>query len=107
MVAVPKKLVPERLVTDRVVLTSPLFGVTEDRVMVDPALLMVKPLNVANCPSGLVTMTVQTPAGSPVIGNWHEIDVVPGTDTDVAVIFVWPDCARTTEGDVEKPVPVI
>jgi hypothetical protein len=33
---------------DVVVLTSPLFGVTDDRVMVDPALLMVNPLNAAD-----------------------------------------------------------
>ena len=86
---------------DMVVLTSPEFGVTDDRVMVDPALLMVNP-DVADCPSGLVTMTVQTPAGFPVRGNWHEIDVVPVTDTDVAVIFVCPDCARTTEGELKS-----
>jgi hypothetical protein len=51
-------------------------------------------------------MTFQTPAGFPAMGNWHIIDVVPVTDTEVAVIFVCPDCARTTEGEEEKPVPV-
>jgi hypothetical protein len=35
------------------------------------------------------------------------IDVVPVTDTEVAEIFVCPDCVRTTDGVVKKPVPVI
>jgi acetone carboxylase gamma subunit len=52
-------------------------------------------------------MTFQTPAVFPVRGNWHVIDVAPDTDTEVVVIFVCPDCAKTTEGEVEKPVPVI